>query len=175
MQVVTIVGSPTGGTFTVTLGGSTTSALAYNAAAATVQTAMRALLPAGNDGAITVSGSGGGPYTVTQVGGGFGPLAVDQTGLTGGTAAASQATIAQSPVLDSGLRAIGGDFTKCAWGQGMDITIKVSDQASYTPDGGTTWVSAFQSNMVLLLVEAYFGFVMADPLAFVAYTHAAGS
>jgi hypothetical protein len=57
----------------------------------------------------------------------------------------------------------------------MDISIKVSSEASYTPDGGTTWVSAFQNNLVLLLVEAYFGFVVNDPSAFVAYTHATGS
>jgi hypothetical protein len=57
----------------------------------------------------------------------------------------------------------------------MDIAIRLSNQASYTPDGGTTWVSAFQNNLALLLVEAYFGFVVNDVRAYVAYTHAAGS
>jgi HK97 family phage major capsid protein len=175
VQVVTIVGTPTGGTFTMTVGGATTSALAFGATGATVQTAIRLLAPAGNTSAATVTGAAGGPYTVTFVNGVGAPISVDQTLLTGGTAATSQATIAQSPVLDSGLRAVGGDFTQCAYGVGMDITIKISSEASYTPDGGTTWVSAFQNNLTLLLVEAYFGFVVGDLTAFCAYTHAAGS
>lgn len=173
VQVVTINGTPTGGTFTITIGGQTSSALAYNATGATVQTALRALSGATFTG-MTVAGSGGGPYTITFAGAAA-PVFVDQTSLTGGTAATSQATIAQSPNLDSGLRAIGGDWSQCAWGQGMDISIQISKEASYTPDGGTTWVSAFQNNLTLLLVEAYYGFVVGDPGAFVAYTHATGS
>lgn len=64
IQTVTISGTPTGGTFTLSFRGQTTSALAYNAAAATVQTALRALSTIGSAG-VTVSGSAGGPYTVT--------------------------------------------------------------------------------------------------------------
>ncbi|MDP9116459.1 MAG: phage major capsid protein [Actinomycetota bacterium] len=171
VQVVTIVGIPTGGTFTITIGGVATSALAYNATAGTVQTAIQ-MLPAG--AGATVTGSAGGPYTITFTGPAS-PIVVNQKSLTGGTAATSAATVAQSPTLDSGVRAIGGDWSQCAWGQGMDISIQVSREASYTPDGGTTWVSAFQNNLVLLLVEAYYGFVVGDPNAFVAYTHAVGS
>lgn len=171
VQVATINGTPTGGTFTITYGGNTTSALAYNAAAATVQTALR-LLPGLS--AATVSGSAGGPYTITLnvVGGASGPITVNQTGLTGGTASTSQATIAQSPDSDTNLRAVGGDWSQCAYGVGMDITIKVSDSASYVDEAGTTH-SAFQENLVLLLVEAYYGFVKSDAVgAFVAYTDA---
>jgi hypothetical protein len=171
VQVVTINGTPTGGTFTISYGGQTTSALAYNAAAATVQTAIRLL---NGLSAATVTGSAGGPFTITTnvVGGTSGPVQVNQTGLTGGTAAASQATITQSPDSDTNLRAIGGDWSQCAYGVGMDITIKVSDSASYVDENGTTH-SAFQENLVLLLVEAYYGFVKSDaPGAFVAYTDA---
>jgi hypothetical protein len=50
----------------------------------------------------------------------------------------------------------------------MDITIKVSTEANYFD--GTTWHSAFQENLTLLLVEAYYGFVLGSPDAFVAYT-----
>jgi hypothetical protein len=75
-------------------------------------------------------------------------------------------------VQDTKLRAIGGDWSQCAYGVGMDITIKVSDSASYVDENGTTH-SAFQENLVLLLVEAYYGFVKSDALgAFVAYTDA---
>ncbi len=54
----------------------------------------------------------------------------------------------------------------------MDICIKVSDSASYVDEAGVTH-SAFQENLVLLLVEAYYGFVKSDAVgAFVAYTDA---
>jgi hypothetical protein len=50
----------------------------------------------------------------------------------------------------------------------MDISIRISQEASYFD--GTTWHSAFQENLVLLLAEAYYGFVMGAKRAFVAYT-----
>lgn len=171
VQVVTITGTPTGGTFTLAIGGAVTGALAYNAAASVVQTAIRAL---GTPWAgATVSGSAGGPYTITlsPVGGASAPIVASGAGLTGGTS--PSVVVAQSPDSDSNLRAIGGDWSQAAWGQGMDITIKVSDSASYVDESGVTH-SAFQENLVLLLVEAYYGFVKSDALgSFVAYTDAA--
>lgn len=172
VQVITINGTPTGGTFTISYGGQATSALAYNAAASTVQTALRLLTNLSN---ATVSGSAGGPYTITTnvVGGTSAPFTVDQSSLTGGTASTSSATIATSPDTDTNLRAIGGDWSQCAYGVGMDISIKVSDSASYVDENGTTH-SAFQENLVLLLVEAYYGFVKSDAVgAFVSYVDAA--
>lgn len=64
-QVITITGSPTGGTFTLTFNGQTTAAIAYNANAATVAAALAALtnLDATD---ITVTG-GPGPATPYQV------------------------------------------------------------------------------------------------------------
>lgn len=67
VQTVTITGGPTGGTFTLTYSGQTTSAIAYNASASTVQTALAALSNVGS-GNVTVTGSNGGPYTVTFTG-----------------------------------------------------------------------------------------------------------
>lgn len=171
VQVVTITGTPTGGTFTLAVGGAIASGIAYNAAAGTVQTAIRAL---GTPWAgATVTGSAGGPYTVTlsPVGGASAPIIASGAGLTGGTN--PTVVVAQSPDSDSNLRAIGGDWSQAAWGQGMDITIKVSDTASYVDENGVTH-SAFQENLVLLLVEAHYGFVTSDaPGKFVAYTDAA--
>ena len=63
LQTVTITGSPTGGTFTLTFGANTTGAIAYNAAASVVQTALQGLASVGAGNAL-VSGSAGGPYTV---------------------------------------------------------------------------------------------------------------
>lgn len=167
VQVITITGIPTGGTFTITSGLDGQSyAAAFNAAAATIQTNLR--LFGGPFAAVTVAGSAGGPYTITFPATGV-PLSVDGA-LTGGTAPA--VVIAQSPDSDSGLRAIGGDWSQAAYGVGMDITIKVSDTASYVDEAEVTH-SAFQENLVLLLVEAYYGFVVGDPNGFVAYTDAA--
>lgn len=88
VQTVTITGSPTGGTFTLTYSGQTTAGIAYNAAASAVQSALVALSNIGS-GDVIVTGSAGGPYTVT-----FGGALADQNvaqmtasgaGLTGGT------------------------------------------------------------------------------------------
>lgn len=89
VQTVTINGSPTGGTFTLTFRGATTSGLAYNAASATVQTAVQALSTVDSANA-TVTGSAGGPYTVTFASA-LAATAVDEitadgSSLTGGTA-----------------------------------------------------------------------------------------
>lgn len=62
VQTVTI--DATGGTFTLTYKGVATSAIAENAAAATVQTALEGLSTIGT-GKVTVTGSAGGPFTVT--------------------------------------------------------------------------------------------------------------
>jgi hypothetical protein len=55
-QTVTVTGAPTGGTFTLTYNGATTAAIAFNAAAAAVVTALEALP---NIGPGNVAGSGG--------------------------------------------------------------------------------------------------------------------
>ncbi|GAB2970253.1 phage major capsid protein [Nocardioides montaniterrae] len=171
VQVITITGTPTGGTFTISGNGATSAPIAYNAASSAVQTAVRTL--GGPFANATVAGSAGGPYTVTlgTTGVATGPLRADGSALTGGTSPA--AVVAQSPTTDTKLRAIGGDWSQAAFGVGMDITIKVSDTASYVDEAGVTH-SAFQENLVLLLVEAYYGFVCSDNAskAFVAYTDA---
>lgn len=69
VQVVTVNGSPTSGTFTLTvvIGGvsATTTAIAFNASLATVQSAIQALSNVPANG-VVVTGSGAGfPYTVT--------------------------------------------------------------------------------------------------------------
>lgn len=64
VQTVTITGAPTGGTFTITWSGQTTTAIAYNATAATVQTALEALSNIA-PGDVVVTGNAGGPYTLT--------------------------------------------------------------------------------------------------------------
>jgi hypothetical protein len=87
VQTVTVTGSPTGGTFTLTYSGQTTAAIAYNATAAAVQSALEALSNV-NPGDITVTGNAGGPYTLTFGGQYLGDNVAQLTAtasLTGGT------------------------------------------------------------------------------------------
>ena len=63
IQLVAIENKPTGGTFTLTFGAATTSSIAYNASAATVQAALVALGTIGAGG-VEVLGGNGGPYRV---------------------------------------------------------------------------------------------------------------
>lgn len=75
----------------------------------------------------------------------------------------------QSASTDTGLRAIGGDWSQAAFGVGMDITVRISKEATYVDEEGGVH-SAFQENLVLLLAEAYYGYVQGDADAFVKFT-----
>ena len=77
LQTVSL-GSPSGGTFSLTYKGQTASGIAYNASAAAVQTAITGLSTVGA-GNATVSGSNGGPYSVIFTG----TLSQDTTAMTG--------------------------------------------------------------------------------------------
>jgi hypothetical protein len=89
-QTITI--SATGGTFTITGNSATTAAIAYNATAATVQTAVRGL--GGAYAQVAVTGSAGGPYTFTYPygSGDVAALTTTATSLTGGSGTAVVAT-----------------------------------------------------------------------------------
>ena len=78
---VEVTGEPTGGTFTLTVGGQTTTGIAHNAAASAVQSALEALSTVGA-GNATVTGTAG-DYEVTLENGGT--LTGSGAGLTGGT------------------------------------------------------------------------------------------
>jgi hypothetical protein len=86
-QLITLTGTPTGGTFTLGYEGASGAALAYNATATAVQTALRAITAIGMSG-VNVRGRPGGPYTATFQGTlatDAGPLTLDANGLTGGS------------------------------------------------------------------------------------------
>lgn len=93
-NVVTISGGPSGGTFTITVAGQTTSGINHNAAASAVQTALEALSNVA-PGDVAVTGSNGGPYTLVWAAA-FADLAIVVTAsgasLTGGTTPAATAT-----------------------------------------------------------------------------------
>lgn len=79
---VAILGVPTGGTFTLTFKGKTTTAIALAAANTVVAAALVALDDGFSAADFTVTGSAGGPYTVVMAQGG--PLTAAHT-FTGGT------------------------------------------------------------------------------------------
>lgn len=92
-QVLTRVHTASGGTFKITFDGQQTGTIAWNASAATVETALEALsnlAPAD----VSVSGSAGGPWTVDFAGAYAGldvPLmTIDATSLTGGDTGANE-------------------------------------------------------------------------------------
>ncbi|WP_448333480.1 hypothetical protein [Streptomyces sp. DSM 41534] len=90
VQTVTVTGTPTGGTYTLTFSGQTTTGIPYNATATQVKTALEALSNV-NVGDVTVTGGPhpGTPVTVTFVGqylgDDVGQMTASGTGLTGGT------------------------------------------------------------------------------------------
>lgn len=105
VQSVTITGAPTGGTFTLTYSAQTTGAIAFDAAASAVQTALNAL---SNLDGVTVSGANGGPYTVTFPVdmGDTAQMTASAAGLTGGTApAVNVATVTPgvAPSVETGV------------------------------------------------------------------------
>lgn len=59
----------------------------------------------------------------------------------------------------------GGDFTKGAWGAVGGISYRVSTEATVTIDGQLT--SLFEHNLVAVLAEAEYGFVLADEDSYV--------
>jgi HK97 family phage major capsid protein len=67
--------------------------------------------------------------------------------------------------------AFGGDFSKAAWGVVGGISYRVSTEAAVTIDGALT--SLWENNLVAVLAEAEYGFVVADTEAFVKYQRAA--
>jgi hypothetical protein len=102
-QTVTITGTPTGGNFTLTLSGATTANIAFNAAAAAVQSALEAL-PNIGVGNVAVPGT---PFVLTfqnQLGKqNVAQLTAAHTFTGGTTPAIAVTTTTPGSALDSGL------------------------------------------------------------------------
>ena len=92
-QTITITGSPTGGTFTLSYQGETTAALNHNSSAATVQSALETLSSIGSGNVSCSGGDLPGTAVVVTFQGTLentdaDPLMPDGSGLTGGTSPA---------------------------------------------------------------------------------------
>lgn len=90
VQTVTITGGPTGGSFTLSYGGQTTAAIAYNATAAAVQAALEALSTIGDDEVVCAGGPLPGTAVTVRFTAGLGHqdiamMTADGALLTGGT------------------------------------------------------------------------------------------
>jgi hypothetical protein len=111
VQTITITGTPTGGTFTVTLAGVTSGAIAYNAVASAVQTAIQAMSNVGSGNATVTGGAGPGtPWVVTFAGAlasqNITLMTASGALLTGGTSpavAVTHTTPGKTGLLSSGL------------------------------------------------------------------------
>ena len=65
------------------------------------------------------------------------------------------------------------DFGQAAWGVVGGISYRVSTEAAVTING--TLTSLFEHNLVAILAEAEYGFLLNDPDAFVKLTNNSGS
>jgi len=70
-------------------------------------------------------------------------------------------------IAHGGIVGFGGDWAKAAWGAVGGITYRVSTEGTVTIDDEL--VSLFEHNLVAILAEAEYGWVMNDPEDFVRY------
>ncbi len=141
IQAVTINGSPTGGTFSLSFNGQTTSAIAYSASADTVQAALSALSTisgsANNSLTDTTSNvyvvqNSDGSYTISfqnSMGGKSQPAISATSSLTGGTSPSIMVTVTSTNSSKEGQASVVGDFTCPAtwWAEIVDKSISATD------------------------------------------------
>lgn len=133
VQTITITGTPTGGTFTLTYSGQTTSSIAYNAAASDVQAALEALSNIAVGDVVCAGGTLPGTAVTVTFEGALAntdvSLMTSSSSLTGGT----------SPTITITETKKGGDtayayiakpddttWTKCDGGNSIEFSISAS-------------------------------------------------
>jgi hypothetical protein len=153
-EVITIIttGTPTGGDFTLTFDGQTTGAIAHNASAATIVTALNAL--SNVDSGDFVGAGGALPTAVTLTGGavydqagGLPPLKVGTNALTGGTNPTVQV---RTSTKGSGLgnRAGGYGYLEAESQELLDIgagSSRVASGATQSPQGRYLYLATVAS------------------------------
>lgn len=138
VQQVTITGSPTGGSFTLTFEGQTTAAIAFNASAATVRAALEALSNVAVGEAVVTGGPGPATPWSVRFTGSLGDadrtqMTADGTGLTGGSTPAVAVTTTTAgtanAVSDGRQTAVG-----LLW---ADVPVVGPDGTAFTRVGGS--------------------------------------
>jgi Flp pilus assembly protein TadG len=138
IQAVTINGAPTGGTFTLTFNGKTTSPIAYNATANAVQAALAGLSTIGgntnNDSTsnVLVVENSDGSYTITfqnTMAGSQPTISANASGLTGGSSPSIMVTLTATNTAKAGQASTVSDFTCPAtwWALVVDDGIGATD------------------------------------------------
>lgn len=98
--VQTLFNSATSGTFTMTTGGHTTAATAFNATPAVMKSRIEALVHVLHDVEVTGSGTSGDPWIITfEDAGEAAPITTNDGSLVGGTSTVSRATPAIAGIL----------------------------------------------------------------------------
>jgi len=141
VQTVTITGTPVGGTFTLTWNGQTTAAIAYNATAAQVQSALAALsnVTSAAQQTVTLGGSPtGGTFTLGYAGSYTAPIAYNATAAAVQSALQNVDTIGSGNVTVSG--SAGGPYTLTFAGNlaGIFIPALGADASGLVPKPGAT-------------------------------------
>lgn len=101
------------------------------------------------------------------------PIYID-TPLDETTAAARPGRLIDRPsfmgdgVADADIVGYGGNWSQAAWGVVGGISYSVSTEATVTIDGNLT--SLWENNLVAVLAEAEYGWLVNDPESFVQYT-----
>lgn len=104
------------------------------------------------------------------------PLDAESAGLTTPGRLVGRRSFISEGVATEDLETVvgyGGDWSQAAWGVIGGISYDVSTQATVTIDGEL--VSLWENNLVAIRAEAEYGFVVADPEAFVKLTNTSGS
>lgn len=113
-QVITMGGSPSGGTFTLDFDGQETDPIAYNASAATIKTELEALSNIEVDD-ITVTGDAGGPWEIEFIGNLAGTdvelIKADSTSLVGGTNEVQTISMINAPTGGTFRLSFNGEWT----------------------------------------------------------------
>lgn len=146
VQTVTITGTPTGGTFTLTYSGQTTTAIPYNATAAALRSALEGLSNIGVGDVTVTGGPGPGtPYVVTFTGalGNTDVAQMTATGsFTGGTTPAAAVTTTTPGVAGTsttGYRAPLVNTDPVPNGVGIELWSRAVLDNALLP-GGIQWV-----------------------------------
>lgn len=143
VQTLTITGTPTGGTFKLRFNGFTTAAIAYNAAAAAVDSALEALASVGVGNVVCSGGALPGIAVVITFSGTLGrrpqPLiTVVEAALTGGTTPAAAVAETTPGVAETGIGAPKGATLTDTTNGVLYINTGTADNPVWTVVGAQT-------------------------------------
>lgn len=74
--------------------------------------------------------------------------------------------ITRGTSTDASFIVLGTDWQEAWLGENLGLTIQTSSEASYTPDGGATWVSSFQARQTLFRALVNHDFALRRPNLF---------